>query len=216
MAMDNSERIDKFLRGLMTPEENEAFMNDFNKDEELRKEAQITALMIKALEERQKLEDTEIIDEVAKSKKKAKIIKMIKWVGSIAAMFIILWGANIEYNNHKDEIFFSQNYTPYKSISPVRTGIDKSVEKELSGLFNRINTDDVVPIIDRLQTIYDNILSDNDDYAQYNYFESTIARYLALAYVKGHNRDKAKKILLPWVEKGDKKAVKLFERLENI
>jgi hypothetical protein len=49
MAKDNSERIDKFLRGLMTPEENDAFMSDFNSDKVLREETQITALMIRNL-----------------------------------------------------------------------------------------------------------------------------------------------------------------------
>ena len=33
---DNSERIERFLREQMTPEESEAFMNDLKKDKERR------------------------------------------------------------------------------------------------------------------------------------------------------------------------------------
>ena len=62
MAKDNSERIDKFLRGLMTPEENDAFISDFNSDMILREETQITALMIKELEDIQAQKDAEIIE----------------------------------------------------------------------------------------------------------------------------------------------------------
>ena len=96
---DNSERIDKFLRNQMTSEESEAFWEDFKNDEDFRKEAQLTALMIKELQERQAKEDAEIIEEVLackakeKAAKKAKIARMVRWVGSIAAMFILFFGS---------------------------------------------------------------------------------------------------------------------------
>ena len=79
MATDNTERIDKFLRDQMTPEEIDAFLRDMELDEELRKEAQLTALMIQDLQERQAERDSEIIEEVVASKKKAKIVRMVRW-----------------------------------------------------------------------------------------------------------------------------------------
>ena len=75
----NSERIDKFLKKQMTPEENEKFLEDLKKDKELRYEAQMTALMIQELQERQAKEDAEIIEDILASKKKAKTISITRW-----------------------------------------------------------------------------------------------------------------------------------------
>ena len=101
MATDNTERIDKFLRDQMTPEEIDAFLRDMELDEELRKEAQLTALMIQDLQERQVKRDSEIIEEVVASKKKAKIVRMVRWTVSIAAIFyclgavLMIWSTNL-------------------------------------------------------------------------------------------------------------------------
>ena len=44
---DNSERIERFLKEQMSPEENDASLNDLKSDKDLREEAQMMALMIK-------------------------------------------------------------------------------------------------------------------------------------------------------------------------
>ena len=116
--VDNSERIDKFLRKQMTKEENQKFLNDLRSDEGLRKEAQLTALMIQELKKRQAIEDAEIINDVLNAKKKAKIIRMVKWSLSVAAMFIMifvgirLWNEiNAFYT--KTDALFAQYYSPF-------------------------------------------------------------------------------------------------------
>ena len=48
---DNSERIERYLREQMTPEENEVFLNELRNDKELREEAQMMALLIKEMKE---------------------------------------------------------------------------------------------------------------------------------------------------------------------
>ena len=120
MAKDNSERIDKFLRGLMTPEENDAFMSDFNSDKVLREETQITALMIKELEESQAQKDAEIIEEVlASKKKKAKIITIVRRTLSIAAMIILIFGVTTLWNRQSDtDALFEQYYVSPEVSSP--------------------------------------------------------------------------------------------------
>ena len=81
---DNSERIERFLREQMTPEESEAFMNDLKKDKELREEAQMMALLIKEMKEEQAKEDEVLRQRVMASKTKSKNIRMIRWAISIA------------------------------------------------------------------------------------------------------------------------------------
>ena len=215
--VDNSERIDKFLRKQMTPEENTIFLNDLKNDAQLRKEAQMTALMIQELQERQAKEDSEIIEDVLKSKKKAKTIRMVRWTLSIAAMFILLFGATTLWNRPSNtEVLFNEYYTPFV-YQPDRSGGDETIKKELADLYNKVGTEkNITPIISRLQTIYDGIQSNSDDYADYIYEEKNIARYLALAYIKDNNLDKAKEILQPLVDNNDAEAIKLMAEIEGL
>ena len=208
---DNHIRIDKFLRKQLTPEENEKFLNDLKNDQELRKEAQITALMIKEFRERQAKQDAEIIEEVLASKKKAKIIRLVRWSMSIAAMFILIAGATIWWNSRLDtEALFTKHYTPYSMQSTLRGG-DSNVKKELATLFNQVGTaDDISPVIDKLQKIYDSRYSEYE----YRQYADDIAWYLALAYLKDDNIEKAKELLQPLAKKGDMKAKALLEELE--
>lgn len=215
--VDNSERIDKFLRKQMTPEENNNFLNDLKNDAQLRKEAQMTALMIQELQERQAKEDSEIIEDVLKSKKKAKTIRMVRWTLSIAAMCILLFGATTLWNRPSNtEVLFNEYYTPFV-YQPDRSGGDETIKKELAELYNKVGTEkDITPIIARLQTIYDGIQSNSDDYADYIYEEKNIARYLALAYIKDNNLDKAKEILQPLVDNNDAEAIKLMAEIDDL
>ena len=218
MAKDNSERIDKFLRGLMTPEENDAFMSDFNSDKVLREETQITALMIKELEESQAQKDAEIIEEVlASKKKKAKIITIVRRTLSIAAMIILIFGVTTLWNRQSDtDALFKQYYVSPEASSP-RGGDEDTVKQELTNLFIQVGTEkDITPVINRLQTIHDNIVADNEEYDEYKYSQNTIDWYLALAYIKNENLDKAKELLKSLADNGDKDAIKLFNAIASL
>ena len=215
MAKDNSERIDKFLRGLMTPEENNAFMSDFNTDRVLREETQITALMIKELEESQAQKDAEIIEEVL-AVKRARIITIARRTLSIAAMIILIFGVTTLWNRQSDTDALFEQYYVSPEVSSPRGGDDEAVQQELTNLYIKIGTgEDIIPIINRLQTIHDNIVADNEDYDEYKYSQNTIDWYLALAYIKNENFEKAQKLLKPLADNGDEEAKKLYEALKE-
>ena len=215
MAKDNSERIDKFLRGLMTPEENNAFMSDFNNDRVLREETQITALMIKELEESQAQKDAEIIEEVL-AVKRARIITIARRTLSIAAMIILIFGVTTLWNRQSDTDALFEQYYVSPEVSSPRGGDDEAVQQELTNLYIKIGTgEDIIPIINRLQTIHDNIVADNEDYDEYKYSQKTIDWYLALAYIKNENFEKAQKLLKPLADNGDEEAKKLYEALKE-
>lgn len=218
MAKDNSERIDKFLRGLMTPEENDAFMSDFNSDKVLREETQITALMIKELEESQAQKDAEIIEEVlASKKKKAKIITIVRRTLSIAAMIILIIGVTTLWNRQSDtDTLFKQYYVSPEVSSP-RGGDEDTVKQELTNLFIQVGTEkDITPVINRLQTIHDNIVADNEEYDEYKYSQNTIDWYLALAYIKVENLEKAKELLKPLADDGNKDATEIIKAIDSL
>jgi len=215
---DNSERIERYLREQMTPEENEAFLNDLRNDKDLREEAQMMALMIKGMKEEQAKQDEAIKQEILTSKgnSTAKTIRLVKWIGSIAAMFIILFGANQWYTSYKIDKIYDAYYTPYDA-SLARGGDDEAIKKELAELYNKVGTEkNVTSVISRLQTIYDGIQSASDDFADYTYYGNDIAWYLALAYIKDHNLDKAKELLKPLADNGDKDAIKLLNAIVSL
>ena len=59
-------------------------------------------------------------------------------------------------------------------------------------MFNSVGTEkDVAPTIQKLQAIYESI----DSEYEYSLYADDIRWYLALAYIKDHQKDKAKNIL---------------------
>ena len=217
---DNSERIERFLREQMSPEENDAFLNDLKNDKDLREEAQMMALMIKEMKEEQIKQSEKLTEDVLAEEKQAKtarIISMVRWPLSIAAMFILIFGATLLWNRQSDsEILFNEYYQPYV-VQGERGGDDDAIKEELANLYNKVGTeDDVTPIITRLQTIYDNILSNNVDYAEYIYYEKDIVKYLALAYIKNNDLNKAKRLLKPYAEDGDDEADEIIKAIDSL
>ena len=212
---DNSERIERYLREQMTPEENKAFLNDLRNNKELREEAQMMALLIKDMKEEQAKQDEAIKQKILTSKGNSTA-KTIRWIGSIAAMFVLLFGANQWYTSYKIDKIYDAYYTPYDA-SLVRGGDDETIKQELAELYNKVGTEEnVTSVISRLQTIYDNVLSRNEDYQVYGNYSREIAWYLALAYIKDHNLDKAKELLKPLAEEGIAEAIELLNKMKDL
>ena len=219
---DNSERIERYLREQMSPEENDAFLNDLRNDKDLREEAQMMALMIKEMKEEQARQSEKLTENVLNDARpaSAKTISIVRWSLSIAAMFLLIFGAVTLWNKQSDtdvlyaqaDIIFEQHYSPYTMQGDSRGG-DSDVEKELSVLFNQVGSEkDVTPIIEKLQKIHDSI----DSEYEYSLYADDITRYLALAYLKDHNLDKTKELLKSLADNGDKEAIKLLNAIVSL
>lgn len=212
---DNSERIERFLREQMSPEENDAFLNDLKNDKDLREEAQMMALMIKEMKEEQIKQSEKLTEDVLaeeKQAKKARIISMVRWPLSIAAMFILIFGATLLWNRQSDtDALFTEYYSSYTLQGESRGG-DSEVEKELAVLFNQVGTEkDISTVIDKLQMIYDSV----DSEYEYSLYTDDIAWYLALAYLKVDKPEKSKELLKPLAENGNDLAIKLLNAIEK-
>lgn len=214
---DNSDRIERFLREQMSPEENEAFLNDLRNDKDLREEAQMMALMIKEMKEEQARQNEKLTEDVLaeeKKVKKAKTISMVRWSLSIAAMFILIFGATLLWNRQSDtEKLFNEYYSSYTiDHGPIKGGNNSDVENELAILFNKIGTEeDISTVIDKLQKIYDSV----DSEYEYSLYANDIAWYLALAYIKNDKLDMAKELLKPLADNGNEEAKELYEALKE-
>ena len=212
---DNSERIERFLREQMSPEENDAFLNDLKNDKDLREEAQMMALMIKEMKEEQIKQSEKLTEDVLaeeKQAKKARIISMVRWPLSIAAMLILIFGATLLWNRQSDtDALFTEYYSSYTLQGESRGG-DSEVEKELAVLFNQVGTEkDISTVIDKLQKIYDSV----DSEYEYSLYADDIAWYLALAYLKVDKPEKSKELLKPLAENGNDLAIKLLNAIEK-
>ncbi len=211
---DNSERIERFLREQMSPEGNESFLNDLKSDKNLREEAQMMALMIKEMKEEQSRQSEKLTEDVLaeeKKVKKAKTISMVRWPLSIAALFILIFGATLLWNRQSDtDALFTEYYSSYTLQGESRGG-DSEVEKELAVLFNQVGPEkDVSTVINKLQKIYDSI----DSEYEYSLYANDIAWYLALAYLKDDKPEKAKELLKSLVANGHEKAIALTKELK--
>ena len=212
---DNSERIESFLREQMSPEENDAFLNDLKNDKDLREEAQMMALMIKEMKEEQIKQSEKLTEDVLaeeKQAKKARIINMVHWPLSIAAMLILIFGATLLWNRQSDtDALFTEYYSSY-TLQGESRGSDSEVEKELAMLFNQVGTEkDISTVIDKLQKIYDSV----DSEYEYSLYTDDIAWYLALAYLKVNKPEKSKELLKPLAENGNDLAIKLLNAIEK-
>ena len=216
---DNSERIERYLREQMSPEENDAFLNDLQNDKELREEAQMMALMIQGMKEEQARQDAETKEKVLAAnnsvKRPAAMIRRLRWPLSIAAMFILIFGVALLWNNKQSdtEALFNEYYTPYPAQGTPRSpfGTDSEVKEKLVTLFNQVGTaEDISPVIKELQAIYDSI----DSEYEYSIYVDDVAWYLALAYLKDDKPEKAKELLKPLAAKGHEKAIVLVEKMK--
>ena len=215
---DNSERIERFLREQMSPEENDAFLNDLQSDKDLREEAQMMALMIKEMKEEQARQSEKLREDVlavqqavAADKVPGKTVKMVRWSLSIAAMFILIFGATLLWNRQSDtDALFTEYYSSYTLQGESRGG-NSDIEKELAVLFNQIGTEkDITTVIGKLQKIYDSV----DSEYEYSLYADDIAWYLALAYLKVDKPEKSKELLNPLAANGNEKAIAITKKLE--
>jgi hypothetical protein len=215
---NNSERIERYLREQMSPEENDAFLNELQNDKELREEAQMMALMIQGMKEERARQDAEVTEKAIAAnelvKKPAAMIRRLRWPLSIAAMFVLIFGTALLWNNRQSDTkaLFNDYYEPYTVQGTPRSpfGTDSEVKEKLVTLFNQVGTaEDISPVIKELQAIYDSI----DSEYEYSIYVDDVAWYLALAYLKDNKLEKAKELLKPLADNGNEKAKKLMEKI---
>ena len=211
------ERIEAFLRGEMSAEEEAAFKQEIRKNPELRNRAMAMTSLIKGIREKEERKEVAAIKSVEKkyketasfrlekaasndigsndSKEKdsnSKARSVIGWACSIAAVFALFFGIQIDKRFKVLNDTLSPYYTHYALDEVSRGDLDSATTAHLYDLFNQIQESrSVSDIIKELEPIYNSF---DDDYT-YNAYTNDIAWNLALAYVKDDQIDKAITIL---------------------
>lgn len=182
------ERIESFLRGTMTEEEEANFKQEIKADPDLRSHVIATVSLIKGIREKEAAEEKAIIQNNTKDRART----LLWWACSIAAVFAIFFGYQKDKRFNELSDMVSPYYTEYSLSDYSRGDVDSITVAHLYTLFNNIKEQrNVSNIIAELEPIYSNIDSD----FTYSAYANDIAMNLALAYIKNDQTDKGAIIL---------------------
>ena len=187
------DRIDAFIRGMMTEEEEAAFKQEIQADPDLRAHVLATVSLIKGIRTQNAEKERTLIQ----PQQNNKVRTLLWWATSIAAVFAIFFGYSKDKRYNELSALVSPYYTEYSMDEYARGDIDSTKVANLYTLFNNIqNQRNVSSIIAELEPIYTSIEHD----LTYSAYANDIALNLALAYIKDDQADKA----IPILEKLEK------------
>ena len=182
------DRIDAFIRGLMTEEEELVFKQEIQADPELRAQVMATVCMIRGIRKQGLAHDKEIISKYDNS----RVRSVLAWACSIAAVIAIFFGYSKDKRYNELSSIVSPYYSEYSMSEYSRGDVDSATIAHLYTLFNNIKEQrNMSKIIEELEPIYANLDSD----FTYSAYANEIAWNLALAYIKDDQTDKAFNIL---------------------
>lgn len=182
------DRIDAFVRGMMTEEEESAFKLEIKANPELRAQVLATLSLIKGIRTQEAEKERVLIQNNAKD----KVRTLLWWATSIAAVFAIFFGYSKDkrYNELSDIV--SPYYSEYSMSDYSRGDVDSITVSHLYTLFSNIKEQrNMSKIIEELEPIYANLESN----VTYSFYANDIAKNLALAYIKDNQIDKAIPVL---------------------
>lgn len=184
------ERIDAFIRGAMTEEEETAFKQEIQSNPQLRSQVVATLSLIKGIRSQEAKKEKKLISNSTTTKNRTRSIML--WACSIAAMFVIFFGVKNELRYRELSAIVSPYYSEYSMSDISRGDVDSVTVVRLYTLFNNIKEQrNVSDIIEELEPIYNSLDSD----FTYNAYANDIAWNLALAYIKDDQIERAISIL---------------------
>ena len=187
------DRIDKYIRGIMTEEEESNFKDEIKADPELRSHVLATLSLIKGIREQDAAKEKELIQSNTQNRART----LLWWACSIAAVIAIFFGYQKDRRFNELSNIVSPYYAEYSMSDYARGDIDSITVAHLYTLFNQIKEQRYMSdIIKELEPIYASLDSD----FTYSTYANDIAWNLALAYIKDDHADKAIPVLEKLVE----------------
>lgn len=209
--LEQDDRIALFLKGKMTPQEEQAFMQELNNNPELKARAVALARLVKGMKEVGKTQDENVIgailaaDEndmksVARNAttRKAKVVPMrtmAKWLSMAASILLVVW-LGIGYHDYRTTTGLGEEYgTMFSTSQLTRGGGEPSeVDTRLAQLFDNVaNKNDLDNTLHELSLCWE--LSTQETYNDYTDYAPEIGWNLAIGYLKDNNRKQAKATL---------------------
>lgn len=187
------ERIDAFIRSMMTEEEEAAFKQEIKANPELRNHVMSTLALIKGIREQESEKEKAFFTTNTTDRTRT----LLRWACSIAAVFAIFFAYQKDQRYNELSNIVSPYYSEYSMDDISRGDTDSATVAHLYTIFNNIKEQrNVSSIIAELEPIYASL---DSDFA-YNAYANDIAWNLVLAYVKDDQIDKAIPVLDKLVE----------------
>ena len=188
LQLSIDDRIDAFIRGMMTEEEETVFKQEIQSDPELRAQVLATVSLIKGIRTQNAEKEKTAIQNNTKNRARA----LLWWATSIAAVFAIFFGYSKDKRYNELSALVSPYYTEYSMDKYARGDMDSTTVANLYTLFNNIREQrNMSTIIEALEPIYANL----DSEFTYSAYANDIAMNLAIAYIKDDQTDRAIPIL---------------------
>ena len=168
----DDERISLFLQGKMTSDEEESFIDELKKNDDLRDRAIIQARLVKGLKqvdeeikEAFRLSNEETIRDIAKGVSGNKK-HSVRWFAVAASIILIVFVGFKSYDYHYTTSLGKKYANTFPTSSIIRGEANADVETELATLFNNITEcKDLENTISRLATLWE--LSKQETYNDY-------------------------------------------------
>lgn len=203
--LDRDERISRYLKGLMSIQEETQFLADMESDERLKQDSIAQARLIKGMAQ----VDYELIQEL-KNTPKAKITsslrplriifrKPVTWLSVAASVAVLLFAGYKGYDYYDTTRLGMKYATAFPMETLVRGDIDSNVDKELQTLFeNVVERKDLSATTKRLSELWK--ISNQETYNDYTDYAPYIGWYLAISYLEDYEKDKALCVLHTMLE----------------
>ena len=212
------DRIVNYLKGRMTDEEEQAFIEELKTNQELKSKAVAMARMVKGMKEVGKQMDEEttnsilasnhseiedIATDVSRGHRKGKVISLRKaasWLSMAASVALIVW-AGIGYKDYRQTTSLGEQYATTFSFEQQTRGAGEHTDAEvkLAKLFENIaNKSDLDKTLHDLSLCWE--LSTQETYNDYTDFAPEIGWNLAIGYLKDNKRQQAKVTLEKLIE----------------
>ena len=189
---NNEERINRYLHGEMTPDEESAFESDLQKDDTLKRQAESMARIVKEMKVLGDEHDKHQVEQMkASSEKKTS---PVRWI-SIAASFALIFTVGYHIYDYSATTGLGREYaSAFPTSSIIRGEGDKYVSETLAALFDNVaNGEDLDNTIGQLKKLW--ALSQSDTYNGYTTYEPYIGWNLAIAHLRNNDKKEAKIVL---------------------
>lgn len=192
ILQENEERITRYLRGEMAPDEETLFEKDLQSDLILRNQTEAIARTIKVMNTIGSEKDRKLVEEMkSSSKRKAR---PMRWL-SIAASFALLITVGYYTYDFTTTVSLGKEYaTAFPLSSEIRGEEDDEVFEQLTVLFDNVaNNRDIDNTIEQLEVLWQQ--SQSDTYNEYTTYAPYIGWNLAISYLLDYDKKKARVVL---------------------
>ena len=209
--LEQDDRITLYLKGKMTPQEEQAFIQELENNPELKARAVALARLVKGMKEVGKTQDEDVIGAILAAAendvksvarnattRKAKVIPMrtmAKWLSMAASILLVVW-LGIGYHDYRATTSLGEEYGTQLTTSQLTRGaeVPSGVDTRLAQLFENVaNKKDLDDTLHELSLCWE--LSTQETYNDYTDYASEIGWNLAIGYLKDNNRKQAKATL---------------------